>query len=70
MRAKISFLTTAVVLVLGAGAAAAASDAVKCTTAKIKTTAKHAACRLQADATAESSGKPVSSSSEERRSGL
>ncbi len=61
MRTKIPFLTAAIVLALGASAGAnAASDAVKCTTAKLKTTAKHAACRLQADATAESSGKPVS----------
>ncbi|HYC55212.1 MAG TPA: DUF1554 domain-containing protein [Candidatus Binatia bacterium] len=52
---RISYVAAAAIM-LCAGSAAAATDAQKCAAAKMKTAGKYAACRLGADAKAQSSG--------------
>lgn len=57
-RAFVAFVVAGSVLV-GVGVSAAAGDAEKCAGAKMKTAGKYVACRLGADAKAESTGLPA-----------
>lgn len=60
MRTMITLLTALGALLIHTADGAAATEAVKCTVAKMKATAQYASCRLAADAKAATTGDPAS----------